>query len=326
MLQYPYMSTQPSKNVLVTGGAGYIGSACVAALLEVGHSVTVFHDLSTGQREKVPAAATLITGDITDAAALRAACGSAPFDAVIHFAAKKAVAESEANPSLYMQTNVVGSCNLLAAMSEFAIPQLIFSSSAAVYQPPAAGLVTERTPLEPVNVYVMTKKLVEDIIYQYFRTGQLKHYHCLRYFNVAGDAGLHYQEQNAQNVFPLIASAAKAKQPFYIFGSDYDTPDGTCVRDYIHLNDLVSAHLAAFNSQQDGIYNLGTSTGYSVRELAEAFNEALPEPLIVELAERRLGDPAALVADGSKAKQDLGWQPTKTLADMVESTLKVYMN
>lgn len=319
------MKRTMQKRILVTGGAGYIGSACVAALVRDGHKVTVFDDFSTGQEQHVAPEAVTIRGDITDRAAIYEAVARDSFDAVMHFAAKKAVAESEASPTLYIQNNVVGSTHLLAAMAEYGVPQLIFSSTAAVYQPPSTNQpVTEDTAIRPVNVYGATKHMVEQLIQQYHRTGQLQRFSILRYFNVAGDAGLGFQEQNAQNVFPLLAAAATTKRPFNIFGTDYDTPDGTCVRDYIHLHDLVDAHLKALNSETSDTYNLGTGTGYSVRELIQAFNSVLPTPLVVQEAERRLGDPALLVADGSKAKRTLGWQPTKTLEDMVESTVAVY--
>lgn len=315
------------KKVFVTGGAGYIGSACVQGLLEAGHAVTVFDDFSTGQRKHVPEKVSCIEGDLTDRAAISNALSTDQFDAILHFAAKKSVSESEKNPSLYVQTNVVGSANLLAAMAEQGIPQLIFSSTAAVYEPPANGIsVTETTPVHPVNMYGVTKRMVEELVQQYHRTGQLAQYSILRYFNVAGDAGLGFQEQNAQNVFPLLAQAAKDGQTFNIFGADYATPDGTCVRDYIHLRDLVDAHLKALATKTSDVYNLGTGTGYSVRELVAAFNDVLPQPLMVEEAASRPGDPALLVADGSKAKQALGWQPTHSLADMVASTVAVYSN
>lgn len=314
------------RRILVTGGAGYIGSACVQELLREEYSVTVFDNFSTGQREYVPESVTCITGDITDKNSIKAALASDSFDAVLHLAAKKAVAESEADPTLYVQTNVVGSAHLLSAMAEQGTPQLIFSSTAAVYEPPGNGsLVTEETAVKPANVYGVTKQMVEELIQQYHRTGHLPYFSILRYFNVAGDAGLGYQEQNAQNVFPLLANAAQNQQTFQIFGADYNTPDGTCVRDYIHLSDLVKAHVSALKTESSGIYNLGTGTGYSVQELVEAFNAVLPQPLQIKFSARRPGDPARLVADGTKAKQKLGWQPQCTLRDMVQSTVEAYV-
>lgn len=311
--------------ILVTGGAGYIGSAVTAALLALGHEVTVFDDFSTGQKGKVPSGARLVEGSITDAATVTAVCKDGAFGAVFHFAAKKAVGESEANPTLYFATNVVGSQNLLAAMIAAKIPQLIFSSTAAVYDPAYTTLpVTEETPLGPVSVYGSTKLLVEEMIRAYARTGHLSHYTILRYFNVAGDAGLDYREEAAQNVFPVMARTLTNSQPFAIFGTDYDTKDGTCVRDYIHLRDLVAGHVAALESPMSGVFNLGTGTGYSVRELVAAFDAALPAPLLVTKQARRLGDAPAVVADATHAQTALGWQPQYTLRDMVEDTLRVY--
>ena len=312
-------------HILVTGGAGYIGSACSAALLKQGHTVVVFDDLSSGQKDKVPTAAEVIEGDITDSAALVSVFATQKFDVVFHFAAKKAVGESEENPALYFKTNVLGTHNLLAAMAEANVPRLIFSSTAAVYDPLHTQVpVTEETQLGPVSVYGTTKLMVEEMIASYVRTGKLLRYSILRYFNVAGDAGLDYREEAAQNVFPIIARGLEARKPFSIFGTDYDTKDGTCVRDYIHLRDLVAGHLAALDSAEDGIFNLGTGTGYTVRELIAAFDAELPVPLTVQESSRRAGDAPRVVADATRAKTMLGWQPKQGLKEMVEDTLRVY--
>lgn len=313
--------------ILVTGGAGYIGSACVAALCEAGHAVTVFDDLSTGQADKVSPEATLVEGDITDAAAIAAVCASQQFDAVMHFAAKKAVGESESNPSLYFITNVTGTINLLQAMEVNHIPKLIFSSTAAVYEPPATDtLFTEATPTKPMSVYGETKLIVEEIIKSFARTGKIESYAILRYFNVAGDAGLNYREDAAQNVFPIIARSLKEGTPFSIYGTDYDTKDGTCIRDYIHLKDLVTAHTKALMADGSGVYNLGTGTGYSVRELVAAFNAELPSPLVVKESPRRPGDAPVVVADATLAERELNWTPEHTLSEMVRDTLRVYFS
>lgn len=311
--------------ILVTGGAGYIGSACVAALCRDGHEVTVFDDLSTGQADKVSPEATLVQGDITDAAAISAACASQQFDAVMHFAAKKAVGESETNPALYFSTNVTGTINLLQAMEVNQIRKLIFSSTAAVYEPPATDtLFTEATPTGPMSVYGETKLIVEEIIKSFARTGKLESYAILRYFNVAGDAGLNYREDAAQNVFPIIARSLKEGTPFNIYGTDYDTKDGTCIRDYIHLKDLVTAHTKALLAPGSGVYNLGTGAGYSVHELVAAFNAELPNPLVVNESPRRPGDAPVVVADATLANTVLNWTPEHTLTEMVRDTLRVY--
>ena len=315
-----------STHVLVTGGAGYIGSACVAALVQEGYAVTVVDDCSTGQPAVLPSAATLYKTDITDRAALREVFAtSAPVDAVIHCAAKKAVGESETDPTLYFHTNVVGSLNLLRCLEEFQVPQLIFSSTAAVYDAPGEGAcVHEDTPTAPQNVYGTTKLMVEEAIRAYARTGVLTQYTILRYFNVAGDAGLKFRDPQPQNIFPLLAAASRGERELTIFGTDYDTPDGTCVRDYIHLLDLVAAHLAALKSSESGTYNLGTGQGYSVRELVDMFATVVGHDLPVQTGERRAGDPARLLASAHRAERDLGWTPRHTLREMVESTLAAY--
>ena len=313
-----------SQTILLTGGAGYIGSACAQALLAQGHTVTVFDNLSTGQREQVPAGATFIEGDLTDQAAVRAAVGSAPFTTVIHLAAKKAVGESEAKPALYFANNVVGSSYLLSAMLESGIKRVVFSSTAVVYAPPTSDApLTEDALCAPVSVYGASKYLVEQMLAQYVRTGHLTHAVSLRYFNVAGDVGCHFREHDPQNVFPLLAHAVQTGKPFSIFGTDYDTRDGTCIRDYIHLADLVDAHLGALNAPA-GTYNLGTGTGYTVRELIAAFETVSGRSLNVIDAPRRPGDPAIIVASAGLAAREFNWQPKHTLQEMVTSTLAAY--
>jgi len=312
-----------SKRILVTGGAGYIGSACVKRLLEEGYDVTVFDNFSTGQRAKIPDNATIITGDLTVPNDIDTALADGRYDAVIHFAAKKAVGESEENPSLYFATNVVGSYNLLQAMERHGVPQLIFSSTAVVYDAPADGAcMTEDTPTKPMNVYGTTKLIVEDMIKSYARTSKLGQYTILRYFNVAGDAGLNYKERNAQNVFPLLANAITNNTPFYIFGTDYDTRDGTCVRDYIHLLDLVDVHVRALRSSNSATYNLSTGTGYTVRELIAMFEHVSGKTMEVVASPRRSGDTGTIIASNEQAAKDLDWRPTHTLEDMVRSTLR----
>ena len=315
------------KQILITGGAGYIGSAVALALQGVGYEVVVFDDLSTGQESVLPRNIPLLVGDVTDWEQLNRLTSGYEWAAVIHCAAKKAVGESEEKPDLYFHCNVTGSLNILRLINERRIPQLIFSSTAAVYdQNGLNGPVTETSPLNPPNIYGTTKLMVEQAILAEARIGRLPHFTIFRYFNVAGDAGLSYRDAVAQNVFPLLARAAATNQPFSIFGTDYETKDGTGVRDYIHLNDLVAAHLLALKQPISGIFNLGTGTGYSVRELIAEFNAKLPTPLRVVTAPRRPGDPAYLVADASLARERLGWIPRATLSDMVKSTVATYLN
>ena len=314
------------KKILVTGGAGYIGSACVKALIDEGNEVVVFDNFSTGQRDKIPTGVDIHTGDLNNFSDLKSVCEQYQFAAVMHFAAKKAVGESEENPSLYFANNVIGSFNLLKVMDEFAIPQIVFSSTPAVYAPDATvDKLKENSVVAPISVYGTTKLMVEDMIKAYARTGKIKTFSILRYFNVAGDAGLDYQEQNPKNVFPVLANKLRAEDYFEIFGDDYQTKDGTCLRDYIHLKDLVNGHLLALNSQKSGIYNLGTGTGYSVKELVEAFNlMATDRKLKVKISPRRSGDTPVVIADAALANRELNWHPSQTLKDMVEDTLRVY--
>jgi len=311
------------KTILVTGGAGYIGSACVMSLVEAGHKVTVLDDFSTGQRDKVATEAEVIEGNIIDSEALDKVCRERSFDTVMHFSAKKAVGESETNPTLYFKNNVTGSLNILETMEKYQIPQIIFSSTAAVYAPNDGSLVTEDSPIKPSSVYGLTKLMVEDMIKSYARTGKIKEFSILRYFNVAGDVGLNFKEDNPQSVFTILAQKIKNKEPFSIFGTDYDTKDGTCVRDFIHLSDLVDGHLLALMKGDEGeIYNLGTGEECTVKELVNIFMKVSGEEIEINLTSRRKGDLPMMIADASKAKQKLGWEPKYTLEDMVKSTLK----
>lgn len=313
------------KKILVTGGAGYIGSACVKALLDEGNEVVVFDNFSTGQRDKIDERAEIYTGDLNNLSDLNSVCQKYKFDAVMHFAAKKAVGESEEDPSLYFANNVVGSFNLLKTMEEFSIPQIVFSSTSAVYAPAISNIpVTENHNLSPISVYGTTKLMVEDMIKVYVRTGKIRRFSILRYFNVAGDTGLNYLDEKAQNVFPIIANKLRGDEAFEIFGTDYETRDGTCIRDYIHLQDLIDGHMKALESEKKGIYNLGTSTGYSVRELVDIFNQVSGKEIRVKESPRRQGDLPVMMADVALAKTELNWQAKYTLKDMVEDTLRVY--
>lgn len=310
------------KTILVTGGAGYIGSACVLSLVKEGHKVTVLDDFSTGQRDKVTKEAEVIEGSIIDLEALDKVCRGRSFDTVMHFSAKKAVGESETNPTLYFKNNVTGSLNILETMEKYQIPQIIFSSTAAVYAPNDGSLVTEDSPIKPSSVYGLTKLMVEDMIKAYARIGKINEFSILRYFNVAGDVGLNFKEENAQNVFPILTTALQTGTPFNIFGTDYDTKDGTCVRDYIHLKDLIDGHLLALESKDSNTFNLGTGTGYTVRELIEMFELVGARKINVVESARRLGDVAVVTASAEKAKERLNWSPKYSLEDMVKSTLK----
>lgn len=308
------------KTVLVTGGAGYIGSALVYDLANKGHQVVALDNLSTGQRGKVDKRAEFCEGDIHDTAILSNLCKRYRIDTVIHCAGKKAVGESEHNPVLYFQTNVAGTISLLSAMVENDIPHIIFSSTASVYKPPVNNQpVSEYSDIEPLNVYGHTKLIAEHIIKEFVRTKKIKCFTIFRYFNVAGDSGLRYIEENAQNVFPAILQALHGKKKFSIYGTNYDTADGTGVRDYIHLKDLVSAHMLALQEKESHIYNLGTGVGYSVKELLKTFEDVTSCTVPSIEAPPRLGDPAVVTADSGKARKVLGWEPQFTMSDIVKS-------
>jgi UDP-glucose 4-epimerase len=317
------------EKILVIGGAGYIGSATVKLLCEQCYSVTVFDNLSAGDKNKVDSRAKLVVGDMLNRNDLTKVFGEEKFSSVIHFAALKAVGESEEKPAEYFRNNVAGTINVLEAMSKHQVPQMVFSSSASVYAPAGEehnGVFRETDPLGPISVYGQTKYISELIIQDFARTGKIQSYALLRYFNVAGDAGLNFKEKNPQNVFPLIAKAVTGEASFAIFGDDYPTKDGTGVRDYIHLIDLVEAHIKALqvNEKNSGAFNLGTSNGFSVQELVDAFEKISGKPVGAKVEARRPGDPAVVLADPTKAEKELGWKAQHTLEEMVSSTLRVY--
>ena len=315
-----------NKNILVIGGAGYIGSSCVNELVKGNYNVTVLDNLSTGQTDKVNEKAKTINGDILDISFLENVFKDNSFDTVIHFAAKKAVGESEEKPELYFQNNVIGTLNILSMMSKYNVPKIIFSSTAAVYKPQGGENViyNEDSETSPINVYGRTKYMCELMIKDFARLGKIKQYFIFRYFNVAGDTGLNYIEKNAQNVFPLLTNAILNGTEFIVFGEDYATKDGSGIRDYIHLSDLVNAHILAIENNKSGTYNLGTKNGYSVKELVKAFEDATNKKMDIKISDRRKGDPAIVIADSTKANADLNWQAQYSLNDMVTSTLKAY--
>jgi len=313
-------NTQKMKTILVTGGAGYIGSVAVKELVK-NHEVIVVDNLSKGKKELVDKKAIFYEADLIDNEKLHEIFKKHKINSVVHFAAYKSVEESMLNPSKYSD-NIIGTINLLNCMVKFNVPKLIFSSSAAVYGMPEKRTIDEETELKPINYYGYTKKISEEII-EYFHKIHNIQYISLRYFNVAGDV-LNYVDPEANNIFPIIMEVINRKRDkLTIFGDDYDTPDGTCVRDYIHVSDLVEAHIKALNSYYNGVINLGSGKGYSVKELVSAFIR-LTGNFAHELGKRRSGDPAFLVASNQKAKKILGWSPKKTLNDMILSTYKAY--
>jgi len=311
------------KTILVTGGAGYIGSACVKALISEDYDVIVVDNMSKGVRSLVDKRAKLFEIDLVDSDRLEEVFKH-KIDAVIHIAAYKAVEESMNNAPKYSD-NIKGTINLLNMMVKHDVKKIIYSSSAAVYGIPSKDLIEEEHSTIPINYYGYTKLASEQLIDWYSKIHGIE-YVCLRYFNVAGDL-LGYLDPDPLNVLPIIMEVLIGKRDkFVIFGNDYNTRDGTCTRDYIDVSDLIRAHILALDVSGSKIINLGTSTGVSVKELVEATIEVTGKVFPFEYGDRREGDPATLVASNEKAKEILNWKPEKDIKDMIRSTFKVYEN
>lgn len=312
--------------ILVTGGAGYVGSVTTALLLEAGHEVIVVDNLSQGHQDAVPEGARFIKADITELGTVLSQDDH--IDAVFHFAALMAVGESMANPALYWQNNVVGSLALLDWMRGRNIHRLVFSSTAATYGNVETTPIAETSPTLPTSTYGMTKLAIDMAITSYARAYDIAAV-SLRYFNVAG-AYKTYGERHPQesHIIPLIFRAITNNTPFSIFGGDYPTPDGTCIRDYIHVADLARAHLLTIDHMTPGtheIYNLGNGNGFSNKEVLTAVERVTGHKIEVKITDRRPGDPARLIAASSKAKAQLGWEPQKPgLDDMVSDAWEFY--
>ncbi len=307
--------------LLVTGGAGYIGSVVGAVLVEEGHEVTVLDNLSTGHRDAVPDGAGFVDVDLLDPPALLSALGGG-FDGVLHFAAKSLVAESVAHPELYYRNNVCGTLNLLDAMRATDVRRLVFSSTAAVYGEPDAVPIAETDSTRPTNPYGASKLAIDHMIGAECAAHGLGAV-SLRYFNVAGARG-RYGERHATetHIIPIVLQVASGRRDSVsVYGSDYPTPDGTAVRDYIHVDDLARAHLLALeatDAARHRIYNLGNGAGFSVREVVEVARSVTRRPIPAEAADRRAGDPAVLVASSERIRAELGWAPQRsTLESMV---------
>ena len=317
-------------NVLVIGGAGYIGSHVVAALLDNGATVTVFDNLSTGTRENLFPTARFIQGDILDKQALSAAMTGQ--EAVVHLAAKKAVGESMQYPDKYAENNISGTLNVLNAMAENKVKAFVFSSSAAVYGIPQESVLDETCPVAPINFYGFTKLEIERFLTWYDRLKDIR-FVSLRYFNAVGyDAAGRVKglEKNPQNLLPIIMeTAAGIRSKMAVFGNDYDTPDGTCIRDYIHVTDLADAHVRALHYLKTGgksqILNLGTGTGHSVMDMIQKTQELIHRPISFDIAPRRPGDPAKLTVKADAAHTILGWTPRhSSLDEIILSTWRLY--
>lgn len=313
--------------VLVIGGAGYIGSHVQKQLLEEGFDVAVFDDLSTGSEINLLPQTEFICGSILDKDALNEAMGR-HIDGVVHLAAKKAVGESMLCPEIYAENNICGSLNILNAMAANGVRHIVFSSSAAVYGMPQYIPVDEKHPIRPINYYGYTKAAIEENMRWYSQLGKLN-YAALRYFNAVGyaaDGSIRGKEKNPQNLMPIIMEAATGKrEKFSIFGNDYDTPDGTCIRDYVHVSDLAKAHTLALKKlAADNVsfaVNLGTGKGTSVKEVVDAAEKVIGKKLNYDYAPRRAGDPAILTAGAGLARELLGWQPEYTDVEKIIQTV-----
>jgi UDP-glucose 4-epimerase len=312
--------------LLVTGGAGYIGSVVSAQLMEAGHEVVVLDDLSTGHEDAVPDGARLVRGTLRDEAAGVLEGGG--FDAVLHFAARSLVGESVQKPGLYWDKNLGESLALLEAMRRAEVRRIVFSSTAATYGEPESTPILETDPTRPTNPYGASKLAIDTALAEYARLHGIGGV-SLRYFNVAGarlagDGGPSQGERHAveTHLIPNVLKVALGeKESVSLFGEDYPTHDGTCVRDYIHVVDLGAAHLLALDACEPGahqIFNLGNGSGFSVRDVIEVCRAVTGHPIPVEVSPRRAGDPAVLVASSDKIRSALGWKPERDLRAMVE--------
>ena len=307
--------------LLVTGGAGYVGSVCAKVLLEQGHQVVVVDDLSTGNADAVPDGAVFVHDDMVTAAAELLGDGS--FDGVLHFAAKSLVGESVTEPAKYWFGNVVKTLELLEVMRAAGTPRLVFSSTAATYGEPESVPITEDAPTRPTNTYGATKLAIDHAITSYAKAHGLAAT-SLRYFNVAGAyGGLGERHAVETHLIPLVLQVATGQRAeITVYGNDWSTADGTCIRDYIHVRDLADAHLLALQHARPGehsIYNLGSGTGFSVREVIDCCRRVTGKPIAAVDVERRAGDPAVLIASSDKAMSELGWRPTRTTIDEIVS-------
>lgn len=305
--------------LVVTGGAGYVGSVCTKVLVDAGHDVTVVDNFSTGNRDTVVPGVNLVEGDINDVIDEVLAAGNV--DGVLHFAARSLVGESVEKPDEYWRDNFETSLKLLNSMREHGVNSLVFSSTAATYGEPERVPITEDMPTAPTNPYGATKLAIDYAITSYATAYGLGAT-SLRYFNVAGAYG-GYGENHATetHLIPLVLQVAQGKrEKILIYGDDWPTADGTCVRDYIHIRDLADAHMLALKTNSPGshrIFNLGSGDGYSVKEVIEACRRVTGHPIPAEVAPRRAGDPATLIASSARAKEKLGWSPTRTDLDTI---------
>jgi UDP-glucose 4-epimerase len=310
--------------VLVTGGAGYIGGTVCRILLEQGHEVTIFDSLCHSRRSAIAPGATFIEGDLSNRTLLEQTLKAGSFDGIFHFAALIEAGESMKHPEAYFRNNTVGTLTLLEAMQVTGHDRLVFSSTAACYGEPESSPIPEEARLTPTNTYGESKLLSEHMMRWMNQVHGLR-YAALRYFNVAGAIpGYGENHEPESHLIPLILDVALGLRPsIKIFGQDYPTPDGTCIRDYVHVRDLAAAHILALEALEEHprlIYNLGNGQGFSVLQVVDAVRRVTGRPVPVVLCPRRPGDPAVLVASSEKAKRELGWTPHfSTLDEIIQS-------
>ncbi len=320
-------------NVLVTGGAGYIGSHIVKELCDQDIDVTVFDNFNTGLHENIDSRAGLIEGDIKNIDDLQKAFSSSSFSAVFHFAALKAVGESIERPDIYAKNNICGTLNILNIMADSNVKNIIFSSSAAVYGAPQYLPIDENHPCSPENYYGYTKYAIEENLKWYSKLKGIR-FVALRYFNATGydiNGAIKGQEKNPANLCPIVLeTAAKMREKMQVFGNDYDTPDGTGIRDYVHVNDLATAHVLAMrylmSENKDLIVNLGTGKGRSVMEMIDMAQKISGKTVQYEIVGRRAGDPQEIIASGDLAYKLLGWKAKYSdLETIFKSMIPVYL-
>jgi len=307
--------------ILVTGGAGYIGSICVEQLLDRGHEVVVFDNLTEGHRKAIDPRAALVVGDLREPESIAAAMRLNKPEAVMHFAANALVGESMQNPSKYFRNNVSGGIHLLDAMVENDVRRFVFSSTCATFGPPERVPIDETLPQRPINPYGESKLLFEKILRWYDEIHQLR-FVALRYFNAAGATSRYGEDHRTEtHLIPnVLKTALGQRDNVEIYGVDYETPDGTCIRDYIHIIDLAQAHILALGVEKSAFYNLGTGGGTSVREVIQACERVTGKTIPVVEKPRRPGDPPRLIAGSDKIKGELGWKPAfQSIDKIVES-------
>ncbi|HEY2125045.1 MAG TPA: UDP-glucose 4-epimerase GalE [Chthoniobacterales bacterium] len=313
--------------ILVVGGAGYIGSVCAELLLDEGHEVGIFDNLSEGHRRALDARARFWEGDLADRDLVENILSEFRPDAVMHFAANALVGESMQNPSKYFRNNVANGLNLLDAMVSAGIRRLVFSSTCAIFGPPARVPIDEETPKQPINPYGESKLAFEKVLRWYGEIHGLK-FVSLRYFNAAGASARFGEDHRTEtHLIPNVLKVALGEKPHVeIYGTDYETPDGTCIRDYIHILDLARAHFLALSSSESAFYNLGTGGGSSVRQVIGAAAEVTGKKIPVVEKPRRPGDPPRLIASSEKIRKELGWTPQfQSLPAIIESAWKWHL-